>query len=88
LTRVRIVITGRVQGVWFRDSMRDVARREGVSGWVRNRSDGAVEAEIEGPKDAVDRVVAWCHEGSPRARVDGVEVTEIQAVGARSFHVR
>jgi acylphosphatase len=68
--------------------MRDVARREGVSGWVRNRSDGAVEAEIEGPKDAVDRVVAWCHEGPPRARVDGVEVTDIQPVGARSFHVR
>ena len=63
------VITGRVQGVWFRDACREQARALGVGGFVRNRSDGAVDAEFEGPPAAVDRMVAWCHEGPPRAHV-------------------
>lgn len=86
--RVRVVITGRVQGVWFRDSMREVARRERVNGWVRNRSDGAVEAELEGGPDAVARVVAWSQDGPPRARVDAVEVSELPLAGDTSFRVR
>ena len=85
---MRVVVTGRVQGVWFRDSMREVARREGVYGWVRNRSDGAVEAELEGGEDAVDRVVRWAHTGPPRARVDAVQVGSVAAVGETSFRVR
>jgi acylphosphatase len=86
--RVRVVVTGRVQGVWFRDSCREQARAESVGGWVRNRADGAVEAEFEGPPAAVDRLVEWCRHGPPRARVDAVGVETIPATGDMTFHVR
>ena len=86
--RVRVVATGRVQGVWFRDSCRTEARAAGVGGWVRNRSDGAVEAEFEGREPAVDRMVRWCRNGPPRARVDGLEVERIAPVGPSGFQVR
>ena len=85
--RVRIVATGRVQGVWFRDACRERARAEGVAGWVRNRSDGAVEAEFEGPKPSVDRLVAWFGTGPPRARVDATETTVIPALGDQRFRI-
>jgi acylphosphatase len=85
--RVRVVVTGRVQGVFFRDSCREHARAEGVGGWVRNRGDGAVEAEFEGPRAAVDRMVAWCRSGPARARVDTAAVAEIPAVGDRRFRI-
>ncbi len=68
-------IHGRVQGVWFRESMRSEAERLAVSGWVRNTADGAVEAVIQGPAHAVDTLIAWAHEGPPLARVERVEVT-------------
>lgn len=86
--RVRVVVLGRVQGVWFRDSCRERARAEKVAGWVRNRSDGAVEAEFEGSRASVDRMVAWCREGPPRARVDRVDVTGIAPSGEAGFRVR
>jgi acylphosphatase len=86
--RVRVVITGRVQGVWFRDSCQQAARANGVAGSVRNRGDGAVEAEFEGGEDAVERMVAWCREGPPRARVDDVQVERIPTVGRPGFDVR
>jgi acylphosphatase len=86
--RVRVVVTGRVQGVWFRDSCREVARSEGVAGWVRNRGDGAVEAEFEGPQAAVDRVTAWCRSGPARARVDAVDVVAIPPLGEGAFRIR
>jgi acylphosphatase len=86
--RVRVVVTGRVQGVWFRDACREQARAEAVGGWVRNRSDGAVEAEFEGMTDAVDRMVEWCRTGPPRARVDAVDVAKVPASGDRRFRVR
>ena len=85
--RVRVVVTGRVQGVWYRDSCRREARANGVAGFARNRSDGAVEAEFEGPPAAVERVVEWCRHGPPRARVDDVEVTAVPVVGDRRFRV-
>jgi acylphosphatase len=88
VTRVRVVVTGLVQGVFFRDGCQERARAEGVGGWVRNRSDGAVEAEFEGPADAIERMVAWCREGPRRARVDAVEVIVVEAVGDRRFRVR
>ena len=88
VARVRVVVTGRVQGVFFRDSCRERARAEAVAGWVRNRDDGAVEAEFEGPRAAVDRMVAWCREGPARARVDAVDVTEVTTLGERGFRVR
>jgi acylphosphatase len=85
--RVRVVVTGRVQGVFFRDSCRERARAEGVGGWVRNRGDGAVEAEFEGPRPTVDRMVAWCRSGPARARVDTVEADEVPVVGDRRFRI-
>jgi acylphosphatase len=86
--RVRVVVTGRVQGVWFRESCRERARTEGVSGFVRNRRDGAVEAEFEGPQTAVERMVAWCRKGPPRAVVSGVDVTSLELGGRPGFRVR
>ena len=70
-------ITGRVQGVNFRESMRDEAERLGVSGWVRNRRDGSVEAAVDGWEQAVLAIIAWAHRGPRSARVEGVEVSEI-----------
>jgi acylphosphatase len=86
--RVHVVVTGRVQGVWYRDSCRKMARAEGVGGWVRNRMDGAVEAEFEGPEPAIARMIAWCREGPRRARVEDVEVEVLQPTGERLFRVR
>jgi acylphosphatase len=69
-----LVMHGRVQGVWFRDSMRREAEHLGVSGWVRNRSDGAVEAMVQGMPAAVDELVRWAHRGPQLAEVERVEV--------------
>lgn len=73
--RVHVLVTGKVQGVWFRESTRQEAERLGVSGWVRNLPDGRVEAVFTGPPQAVDELVAWCRKGPPNARVDGVAAT-------------
>ncbi len=70
---VKLVIHGRVQGVWFRESTRKQAVELGVSGWVKNRVDGSVEALIEGPKDSVKKLIDWCHKGPPYAKVDQVD---------------
>ena len=69
-----IVISGKVQGVFFRAETQKAARRYGVSGWVRNRPDGTVEALMEGLRKDVEALTAWCHEGSPMSRVDRVDV--------------
>jgi len=71
---LRLVIHGRVQGVFFRDSMRHEASRLNVSGWVRNRRDGTVEAAVHGEPAAVDAIVRWAHHGPQHARVEGVEI--------------
>jgi len=68
------LIHGRVQGVFFRDSMRIEAQRLGIAGWVRNRSDGTVEATVHGEAAAVDAIVRWAHRGPPHARVERVDV--------------
>ncbi len=70
-------ISGRVQGVGFRYSMSEEAERLGVTGWVRNRRDGTVEAVVDGAKDAVDAILDWARRGPRGASVTGVEVEEI-----------
>jgi acylphosphatase len=72
--RVRAVIAGRVQGVWFRESCRREAERLGVTGWVHNLWDGRVEIEAQGSRAAVDALVAWAHEGPRLAIVESVTV--------------
>jgi len=84
---VDVTVTGRVQGVFFRAEAQQEAYRLGVAGWARNEPDGSVAAHIEGDPDSVDAMVAWCRQGSRRARVDGVDVRYAQPTGARGFHV-
>ena len=87
--RRRVIVDGRVQGVFFRDSVRRVASEAGVDGWVRNRGDGAVEAVLEGGASAVDRVVAFMREGPERARVSDVQISdEEEPEGLHGFEVR
>lgn len=74
--RRRVLISGLVQGVNFRYYTRAAALETAVSGWVRNNADGRVEAVFEGEQEAVERMLAWCHRGSPHGRVDKVDVFE------------
>lgn len=83
-----MIVAGRVQGVFFRDSCERRAHAEGVTGWVANRADGAVEAVFEGDEVAVGRMVAWCRIGPSRAVVTGVEVHDETPQGERGFRVR
>jgi acylphosphatase len=87
-SRLRLQIHGRVQGVFFRDSVRRTAAGHGVSGWAENRSDGSVEVVLEGDPDAVGAVAAFCRQGPARARVDRVDEREEPAEGLRGFAVR
>jgi acylphosphatase len=86
--RCRVVVSGRVQGVWFRDACRREAEAQGLAGWVRNRPDGKVEAAFEGPSEAVAALVTWCATGPPRARVVRVQQFEELPTGASGFAVR
>lgn len=86
--RRRAVVHGRVQGVFFRDSIRERARAHGVAGWVTNRSDGAVEAVLEGSPDGVERVLRFLETGPARARVDHVDVSQEPPEGLSGFQVR
>jgi acylphosphatase len=84
-----LVVHGYVQGVNFRSATRQTARRHGVSGWVRNREDGAVEAWLEGDPDDLESVEAWIEAGGPPAgSVDRVEVEQVEPEGLEGFQVR
>ena len=84
---VRVVVHGRVQGVFFRASTRDLAHRLGVTGWVRNDPDGTVTAHLEG--DAADEVVTWIRDGGPEdAHVTSVDTTDVADEGHSQFRVR
>lgn len=85
--RVRMRISGRVQGVYYRDSCRQMAQRLGVDGWVRNRHDGTVEVVAEGSRDDVGALAAWCRQGPPRAVVDRVEFFDEEPEGLQGFRV-
>ena len=86
--RRRVVVQGHVQGVFFRESVRRLAERYGVAGWVANRRDGAVEAVVEGEPEAVERLIRFCREGPRGAQVESVEVTEEDPAGESGFTVR
>lgn len=84
---MHVVVRGEVQGVGYRYTMRMVARDAGVTGWVRNRRDGSVEAEIEGTPEQVDEVVAWMAEGPPGSHVREARVSDAAPAGSRGFDV-
>ncbi|MCB9539018.1 MAG: acylphosphatase [Myxococcales bacterium] len=87
--RLHLRVRGRVQGVFFRASTQSTARDLGLTGWVRNLPDGDVEAVAEGPRDALERLLAWTHEGPAQARVDAVDPTWTEATGEfADFSVR
>jgi acylphosphatase len=83
-----VVISGRVQGVFFRDTLRRRAASRGVTGWVRNRGDGTVQAHLEGAPDDVAELVLWCRSGPRGAEVDELQVTVAEPEGSRQFRVR
>ncbi|NXY93283.1 acylphosphatase [Streptomyces sp. BR123] len=85
MVRKRVIVSGRVQGVFFRDSCRSAALEQGVSGWVRNLPGGDVEAVFEGDEEAVARMVRWARTGPPAASVLDVEVHEEPAAGSGAF---
>ncbi len=87
LSRSRVMLDGRVQGVGFRQWCADAARARKVAGWVRNRRDGRVEAVFEGPATAVAQMVQWCRSGPPGARVDGIEVSSEPPESLSGFRV-
>ena len=86
--RRKVISRGQVQGVFFRDSARERAATHGVAGWIRNTPDGAVEAVLEGPPDAVDRVTRFLETGPPRAEVQRTEIREEDPEGLEGFEVR
>jgi acylphosphatase len=85
--RAHVVVTGRVQGVFFRASCVREASARGLAGWVRNRRDGSLEAAFEGDPDAVAALVRWCRAGPPGASVDEVHVRDEAPIGERGFRV-
>jgi acylphosphatase len=84
----QVVVSGRVQGVFYRRSCQRAADAAGVTGWVANRTDGSVEAMLEGPADAVDEVLRWMGTGPRGAKVTHLEVRDRPPTGARRFEVR
>lgn len=78
---MHLLVSGRVQGVFFRQSTKEAAERLALAGWVRNLDDGRVEALAEGPRETLEQFVAWCRQGPPNARVDDVSATWSEATG-------
>lgn len=87
-TRAHVYVSGKVQGVYYRATTRDTAREHGIDGWVLNLPDGRVEAVFEGPPDAVETMIDWCHDGSPAAKVDEVDVEYEQPAAIEGFDVK
>jgi acylphosphatase len=88
MVSLRLEISGRVQGVGFRYSMREEAARRGVRGWVRNRRDGSVEALAQGEAAAVEALVDWARRGPPGARVTGVRASAVEEAALDGFELR
>jgi len=87
-TRAHVFVSGTVQGVFYRATTRETAQDTGVDGWVKNLADGRVEAVFEGPDDAVESMIEFCHEGSPAATVTDVDVTYEEPAGVDGFEIR
>ena len=87
-SRAHVFVSGRVQGVAYRANTRDSAREIGVDGWVQNLDDGRVEAVFEGEEGDVEHMVEWCHDGSPAAAVESVDVEYDDPEGLSGFEVR
>jgi acylphosphatase len=88
MMRARLIVSGRVQGVYFRASAREVAQAQRLAGWVRNRYDGDVETTVEGQEGAVRAFIDWCHDGPPGAHVTAVQVTIEAFTGEfHGFHI-
>lgn len=87
MRRVQVIVSGEVQGVGYRYTMRMQADEAGVTGWVRNRPDGTVEAEIEGTDEQIDTVLAWMAEGPPGSHVADARVRDVAPTGAHGFEV-
>lgn len=88
MVRRRLVIHGRVQGVFFRDSLRRLSEQHGVAGWARNTWEGTVEAVLEGDETAVEQIVSFAQDGPEGARVERVELSEEEPEGLRGFGIR
>lgn len=87
MATVHLLIKGRVQGVFFRATAKDVADKLGVKGWIKNMPDDEVEAMASGSEDAVQKFIKWCHEGPPKAEVTGVVVTKKEEQSFKDFSV-
>lgn len=88
MKRAHVFVTGRVQGVFFRKTTKERAERHDVAGWVKNLDDGRVEAVFEGEEDNVEAMVAFCHDGPERARVESVDVEAEEPEGIDGFTIR
>ena len=87
VVRRHLKVSGRVQGVFYRETLRRLAVEKGVGGWARNTRDG-VDAVLEGPKDVIDELIQWCRTGPPQAVVIHVQVDDEEPTGAADFRVR
>ncbi len=88
VVRRRVILTGHVQGVFFRASVQEAAENEGVAGWAANRPDGSVEVVLEGPAEAVESVLGYCRTGPVNARVESAEVRGEDPEGLSGFETR
>jgi len=88
MVRAHVFVSGKVQGVFYRDSTKKEADKWGAHGWVRNLKDGRVEAVFEGPPPIVEALVTWCHQGSPLAQVSHVERTSEAEEGLAGFAIQ
>ncbi len=86
--RAHVYVRGRVQGVFFRYETRELARKLGIQGWVRNLPDGRVEAVFEGEKKMVEEIIKFCQHGPPGAHVEGVDVRWEEPEGEPDFYIR
>ena len=86
--RRRVIAHGTVQGVFFRQGLKELALGSAVAGWARNRADGSMEACFEGPPGAVEHLVSWCEDGPERARVTRLDVIEEEPQGIAGFSAR